>query len=142
MVREHFGQMVQARLTRRVRKRLQRRNSQPIDTPDINNPRRIAHTLGSIAGHRRRLQQRRAQLRDRKHAVQVQRQNTRPRMVRVPIVALAPVRAGVVDEDVELLFAFRELFDEALAVFEFVKVGGYRVGCSRTCFFPPPPLQR
>lgn len=64
-------------------------------------------------------------------------------MVRVSVVALAPVRAGVVDEDVELLFAFRELLDEALAVFKLVEVGGDRVGCSGTCvFFPPPTSQR
>lgn len=66
--------------------------------------------------------------------MQVQRQNTRPRMVGVPIVALTPVRARVVDEDMEFLLAPRELLDEALTVFKFVEVGGDRVGCSRTCF--------
>lgn len=134
MMCEHFRHMVQARLARRVGKRLQGRNGHSINTPNINNPRRIAHVLVSIAGHGRRLEQWRAQLCDRKHAVQVQRQDTRPCMVRVRIVALAPVRAGVVDEDVELLLALRELLDKTLAVFEFVEVGGDRVGRSRTCF--------
>lgn len=121
---------MQTRLASRVRKRLQRRNGDSINTPDIDDPRRIAHALLPITGHRCRLQQWRAQLRDRKHAMQVQRQNPRPRMIRVPIVALAPVRARVVNEDVELLFALRELFDEVLAVLEFVEVGGNRVRCS------------
>lgn len=95
MVCQDTAQVVQTRLTGTVRKRLERRNAQSIDTPDVDNS-------GRIARRRSVLQQRGDQLRDVEDAVEIQCKDSRPGRRWVFIVRGTPVRTRVVDKDVEL----------------------------------------
>ena len=121
MERQNPTQMMQSSLARRVRKRLEIRHPQPIHAANVNHPSRLA----ALA---RLLQQRRQQLRDGKHPLQVERQDAAPRRIRVLLVRRAPVAARVVDQHVQLLLAPAQLGRQLLAVGLLVEVGRDGVG--------------
>lgn len=95
VVCQNTAQVVQTRLASTVRKRLERRNAQSINAPDVDNP-------GRIAGRRSVLQQRGDQLRDIEDTVEVQCKDSRPGRRWVFIVRRTPVRTRVVNKDMEL----------------------------------------
>ena len=95
VVCQDTAQVVQTRLTGTVRKRLECRNTQSINAPDVDDP-------GRIAGGRSVLQQRGDQFRDVEDTVEVQCKDSRPGRRWVFIVRGTPVRTRVVHKDVEL----------------------------------------
>jgi hypothetical protein len=99
-MRQYAAQLVQPGLGARVRKRLERGHPDAVDGPDVDHARRVHAPLVARLGGG--LEQRRQQLREGEDAVQVQRQHTRPRAVRVLVVGRAPIAAAVVDQHVQL----------------------------------------
>lgn len=108
-----------------IRRRKGRRGGRHTDDPARVEHRPIRRQLGRLP---RGLEQRGELLRERKHALQVQREQLGPGLVRVAVVGLAPGGARVVDEHVQLGLARRELLGEALAFRERGEVRGQRDG--------------
>jgi len=90
MACQHSTQVMQSRFASAVCKRLQGRNTQPVDAPNIDNSGRVARA-GTL------LQQRRQELCDEEEAMEVQRQDSGPGGRGVFIVGSAPVGTRIVD---------------------------------------------
>lgn len=97
VARQHPAQVVQARLARRVGKRLERGHLEAVDGADVDDARRVERA-GVGAG----LEERRQELGDCEDALEVERQDAVPGRVGVLVVRRAPGGARVVDQDVEL----------------------------------------
>lgn len=146
---EVAAQVVQRRLRRRVRERLVRGHTQALHRADLRRaPRPSAPTSraqsstdGAHVDDPRRVperaavppalrggsaEEREAELGEREHALDVQREDLRPRRVRVVVDARAPRRACVVDEDVQRGLARGELLREPLRLGELLQVCGQR----------------
>lgn len=95
MVREYPTHMMQAGLASTVGESFQRRNSQAIDTANVDDS-------SWVVRRRSLLQQGRDQLCEVEDSVEVKRKDPSPRSRRVFIVGGAPVRSGVVHQDMEL----------------------------------------
>lgn len=118
--------------------RIRRIQLQSSLTPDVDHPRRISvpssPRLCIHRWRRRLLQQRREQLGEREDTLQVQRQQLSPRMVRMCVVGLAPSSTGVVDQNMESLFALAELGGKGFAGIEGLKIGGEGNGLTAAGF--------
>lgn len=90
MACQHSTQVMQSRFASAVCKRLQGRNTQPVDAPNVDNSGRVARA-GTL------LQQRRQELCDEEEAMEVQRQDSGPGGRGVFIVGSAPVGTRIVD---------------------------------------------
>jgi hypothetical protein len=95
VVCKHPAQVVQTGLAGTVCECLERGNTESINAADIDNARRILRCS-------RLLQERCDKLGQVEDAVEVEGEDSREGLGGVFIVGSAPVRAGVVDEDVEL----------------------------------------
>ncbi len=125
MIRKHPTQLMQPRLTRTVRKRLQRRDLDPVYAPDIDDPRRVVRGRGGF-------EERGAGLGDSEDPSEVEGEDAGPRRFGEFGVGRPPGGARVVDQDVELRFALLELVHHSFTVFRFVEVGGDVVGATFT----------
>jgi hypothetical protein len=95
VVSEHPAQVVQTGLARTVCERLERGNTEPINAANVDN-------AGGVFGRRGLFQEWCDKLGQVKDPVEVEGEDSREGLGGVFIVGSAPVRAGVVDEDVEL----------------------------------------
>ena len=102
MVGQRTAEMVQTGLARTVGEGLERGHSQAIDTANVDDARRIVRS-------RRLLQEGSHQLCEIEDAVQVEGENAGKGLGGILVVGGAPVRAGVVDQDVELCKTTRRI---------------------------------
>lgn len=110
--------MVQTSLTGRISIIRQLRGPNTINATNVDNASRVLQRPSL-------LHQRQRQLRQSKHALQVERQDLSPRGIGICVDFLAPVGGGVVDEDVEAVwFGGGDFGNDALAFRDLLEVGG------------------